>query len=177
MKTAKPLHLAKWIEDNRHLLKPPVGNQQIYHGNEDFIVMVVGGPNARKDFHVNKGEEIFFQLEGEIEVGIMEDDEEFPGKKREEKIKIGAGELFLLPAGLPHCPRRGPGTIGLVIERYRNENEEDGFQWYCPGCGQLMHEQFVRVSDIVKQLPLVMNAFYEGPESTCQNCGTQVDRP
>lgn len=174
----KPFHLKKWVDNNHHLLKPPVGNAQIFHGNEDFIVMVVGGPNARKDFHVNQGEEIFYQLEGEIEVGLMVDDDQTSGRKKEEKIRIGEGDMFLLPSGIPHCPRRGSGTIGLVIERYRNESELDGFQWYCENCGHFMHEAKIMVSDIVKELPIVMDAFYTSEEnSTCRNCGNRMEKP
>ena len=175
---AAPFNLKTWIETNRHLLKPPVGNAQIYHGNEDFIVMVVGGPNARKDFHVNLGEEIFYQLEGNIEVGVMVDDPTSASGKREEKIRINEGDLFLMPPNLPHCPRRGPGTVGLVIERYRDQNELDGFQWFCEECGHFMHEAKIKVADIVKELPVAMQAFYDSESlSTCSNCGTKMKAP
>lgn len=173
-----PFSLQKWIAENRHLLKPPVGNQQIYKGNDDFMVMVVGGPNARKDFHVNRGEELFFQLEGEIELGLMLEDENKPGKRREEKVKIGPGEMFLLPPMVPHCPRRPAQTVGLVIERYRSGIETDGFQWYCENCGELLYEENIPVSDIVGQLPEVMNRFYASEDkSTCTRCGTRMIKP
>ncbi|MGH8370318.1 MAG: 3-hydroxyanthranilate 3,4-dioxygenase, partial [Gammaproteobacteria bacterium] len=58
------LNFQRWIDENRHLLKPPVGNKCVYDG--DFIVMVVGGPNARKDYHYDEGPEFFYQLEGEM---------------------------------------------------------------------------------------------------------------
>lgn len=170
-----PFSILNWINENRHLLKPPVGNAQIFKGNQDFMVMVVGGPNARKDFHVNRGEEIFYQLEGEIEVGLMIDDPENAENKKEVRVKIGSGEMFLLPANVPHCPRRGPNTVGLVIERYRSENEEDGFQWYCENCGNRLHETKVKVSDIVGQLPQVMAAFYADNDlCICKKCGTKM---
>jgi 3-hydroxyanthranilate 3,4-dioxygenase len=170
-----PFSIQNWVEENRHLLKPPVGNAQIYKGNDDFLVMVVGGPNARKDFHTNQGEELFYQLEGEIELGLMVEDPEKSGKLREQKIPIKPGDLFLLPANIPHCPRRGPNTVGIVIERYRNPDELDGFQWYCENCGELLHEAKIPVSDIVGQLPVVMDGFYANPKvSTCKNCGTRM---
>jgi 3-hydroxyanthranilate 3,4-dioxygenase len=159
-----PFSLQKWIDENRHLLKPPVGNQQIYKGNDDFMVMVVGGPNARKDYHVNRGEELFYQLEGSIELGLMLEEENKPGKRREEKVAIGPGEMFLLPP--------------LVIERYRSGTETDGFQWYCENCGELLHEEHIPVSDIVGQLPEVMNRFYASEtQSTCSHCGTRMIKP
>ena len=91
-----PINFKKWIDDNRHLLKPPVGNQVVYK-DTDFIVMVVGGPNARKDFHYNEGEEFFYQLEGNMQLPIIED-----GKRR--VVEIKEGEIFLLPPRVPHSP-------------------------------------------------------------------------
>src|SRR6478609_10318086 len=124
MPVLRPFNLRKWINENRHLLKPPVGNQQIYKANEDFIVMVVGGPNSRKDFHYNRGEELFYQIEGDITVRIYEEN-------KIKDISIKEGDLFLLPAKVPHSPQRKANTIGLVIERYRNSSEKDGFIWFC----------------------------------------------
>src|SRR4030095_3160037 len=114
-----------WIDENRHLLKPPVGNMQVYQGNKDFIVMVVGGPNARKDYHYNEGEEFFYQREVDIVVRIIDEN----GKPKD--IEIKEGEIFLLPGKVPHSPQRPANTVGLVIERYRREGEKDGFIWLC----------------------------------------------
>jgi 3-hydroxyanthranilate 3,4-dioxygenase len=167
----KPFNLNLWIEENRHLLKPPVGNKQIYLGNKDFIVMVVGGPNARKDFHYNRGEELFYQVEGTIVLKIITD-----GKI--EDIEIKAGDMFLLPPGIPHSPQRGPNTVGLVIERYRSEEELDGFMWYCESCNNKLFEEFVMVKDIVSQLPIIMEKFYMSKElCTCSACGTIMQAP
>lgn len=167
----KPFNLQKWIDDNRHLLKPPVGNQQIYLDNEDYIVMVVGGPNSRKDYHYNESEELFYQLEGNIVVKIIEE-----GKFVD--VPIGAGEMFLLPAKVPHSPQRTEGSIGLVIERYRREGEEDGFMWYCENCGNKLYEERFELTDIVAQLPKVMQTFYNSEElRTCNNCKTVMQKP
>ncbi|WP_375558781.1 3-hydroxyanthranilate 3,4-dioxygenase [Bernardetia sp. OM2101] len=167
----KPFNLQKWIDDNRHLLKPPVGNQQVYLDNEDYIVMVVGGPNSRKDYHYNESEELFYQLEGNIVVKIVED-----GKFVD--VPIGAGEMFLLPAKVPHSPQRTEGSIGLVIERYRREGEEDGFMWYCENCGNKLYEERFELTDIVAQLPKVMQTFYNSEElRTCDSCQTVMQKP
>jgi 3-hydroxyanthranilate 3,4-dioxygenase len=171
MSVAAPFNFKKWIEENRHLLKPPVGNQVIYKGNEDFIVMVVGGPNARKDFHWNEGEELFYQIEGTITLNIKED-----GKNR--AITLNEGDIFLLPPRTPHQPVRGANTIGLVLERYRKSNELDGFMWYCENCGEELYKIFIPVSDIVEQLPQVMNQFYDSTLlTTCKQCGSVMERP
>jgi 3-hydroxyanthranilate 3,4-dioxygenase len=161
-----PFHLQQWIEDHRHLLKPPIGNRQIYIENEDFIVMIVGGPNSRKDFHYNEGEELFYQLEGDIVLKITED-----GIPRD--IPIREGEMFLLPAKTPHSPRRPANTIGLVIERYRKPGEKDGFIWHCENCGEKLYEEFHEITDIVNQLPPIMERFWSNHEhTTCKKCNT-----
>jgi 3-hydroxyanthranilic acid dioxygenase len=59
----RPFNLKQWITDNRDLLKPPVGNKNLYADAGDYIVMIVGGPNARKDYHFNETEELFYQWE------------------------------------------------------------------------------------------------------------------
>lgn len=171
MPVARPFNFQQWIDEHRHLLKPPVGNQQVFKGNDDFIVMVVGGPNARKDYHVDDSEEFFFQLEGDITLKIIEDGQPVD-------VPIRAGEIFLLPAGVPHSPQRPANTVGLVVERYRKPGELDGFQWYCENCGNKLHEQFAEVTDIVKQLPVIMNTFWQSEElRTCDNCGTVMQPP
>ena len=168
---ARPFNVQTWIDEHRHLLKPPVGNQQVFKDNQDFIVMVVGGPNARKDYHVDAGEELFWQIEGTMTVKIIED-----GKSVD--INIGPGEMFLLPPHVPHSPRRPAGTVGLVLERYRTTEEPDGFQWYCENCGHKLHEEFALITDIVAQLPPIMNKFWASEAlRTCQNCGTYMDAP
>ena len=89
-----PINLQAWIDEHRHLLKPPVGNKCIVQ--EDFIVMIVGGPNVRTDYHFEEGPEWFYQLEGEMVLRIQED-----GAARD--IPIRAGETFYLPPRVPHC--------------------------------------------------------------------------
>ena len=153
MSVTRPFNLHQWIEDNRHLLKPPVGNQVMYKNTGDFIVMVVGGPNSRKDFHYNESEELFYQLEGDITVRIQED-----GKIVD--ISIKAGEIFLLPGKTPHSPQRGENTVGLVIEKVREGNETDGFLWFCENCHEKLYEEYLNLTDIVTQLPPIMERFY-----------------
>ncbi len=171
MAIAAPINLQNWIDEHRHLLKPPVGNQQVFKLNKDFIVMVVGGPNSRNDFHYNEGEELFYQLEGTITLKIIEDD-------AVRDIILGPGDMFLLPPQTPHSPRRGPNTIGLVVERYREPAEKDGFMWFCEKCGNKLYEEFIPVNDIVKDLPLVMNKFQSSLDlRTCKRCGTVSELP
>ena len=160
----KPINLKNWISEHRDLLKPPVGNQVIWK-DSDFIVMVVGGPNARTDYHINNTEEIFYQLEGDITLRIHTDNQI-------EDIQIKEGDLFLLPPNIPHSPIRGENTIGIVIERKRQSHEKDGFCWYCEKCGTQLYAEYVYIEDIVRQLPEIFDAYYRSIENrTCKKCG------
>ena len=171
MAIRRPFNFNAWIDENRHLLKPPVGNKVVYKENDDFIVMVVGGPNSRKDYHYNEGEELFYQVEGDIVLKIIED-----GKPVD--IPIKEGEMFLLPPRVPHSPQRTEGSVGLVIERYRSKTEEDGFMWFCENCGNKLYEEKFVLTDIASQLPEVMKTFYNSEElKTCNNCGTKMEKP
>lgn len=161
-----PLNFKKWIDENRHLLKPPVGNQQIWEDRE-FMVTVVGGPNSRTDYHINEGEEFFYQIEGNMTLRCLEQ-----GKPVD--VPICEGEIFLLPPKVPHSPQRPAGTVGLVIERKRLAHEKDGLMWICKTCGQKLYEEFFHLTNIVTQLPPVFDRFYSNPKNTtCQYCGTQ----
>jgi 3-hydroxyanthranilate 3,4-dioxygenase len=176
MQIPSPIKLQEWINANRDLLKPPVGNRVLFPDTGDFIVMVVAGPNARKDFHVNQGEEIFYQLEGDIQLELMEISGS--GKPERQILTLKEGEIFLLPAGVPHGPRRPEGSIGLVIERKRKSGELDAFQWYCENCQLLLHEEKIPVSDIEGQLKNLLTRFFEDKQlCTCRNCGAVMQKP
>jgi 3-hydroxyanthranilate 3,4-dioxygenase len=167
----RPFNLNQWIEENRHLLKPPVGNKSVYPLGEDFIVMVVAGPNARKDYHYNETEELFYQLEGEICVTIQED-----GKAV--KVPLKAGDMFLLPAKTPHSPGRSDGSIGLVIERVRaGKGFTDGLMWFCEKCNHKLHEAFFELNDIENDFKTHFNAYYASEDlCTCKSCGHMMEK-
>lgn len=164
-------NLHAWIDEHRHLLKPPVGNAQVYE-NTEFIIMVVGGPNNRKDYHYNEGEEFFYQLEGDIVVKIIDE-----GQPRD--IHIKQGEIFLLPPRTPHSPQRPANSVGLVIERKRHLPDElDAFMWFCESCGNKLYEEFLPLTNIVSQLPPIFERFYGNKEHcTCSKCGTVMEAP
>ena len=167
MPIAKPFNLQAWIDDNRDLLKPPVGNKQVYMEADDFIVMIVGGPNGRKDYHWEDGEELFYQLEGDIQVKIINEE----GKP--ETIDIREGEMFLLPPRIPHSPQRPAGTVGLVLERVRREGEIDKLMWFCDNCGEKLHEAGFPLKDIGTQIKQAIGEFMGNEQArTCKHCGT-----
>ncbi len=158
-----PLNLQAWIDEHRHLLRPPVANKCVVDG--DFIVMIVGGPNARTDFHVDEGPEFFYQLEGEMVLRVQE----AAGVR---DIPIRAGEVFYLPPRVPHSPQRMAESIGLVIERKRLPHELDGLQWYCEHCNEKLYEEFFGLESIETQFPAVFERFYRSHDHrTCKACG------
>lgn len=165
MGVAKPFNLQKWIDENREDLKPPVGNRNLYREAGDYIVMIVAGPNARKDYHYNETEELYYQLEGNIVVRIQED-----GKPVD--IPINEGEMFLLPAKVPHSPMRSEGSIGLVIELKRKPGERDGLMWFCDNCNNDLHASYFELKNIEKDFLPRFKEYYGSEEMrTCSNCG------
>jgi len=161
-----PFNLQKWIDDNRDLLKPPVNNKNLYVEAGDFIVMIVGGPNARKDYHFNESEELFYQLEGDVEVTLQID-----GKAVKHEIK--EGEIFLLPANIPHNPVRPANTVGLVVEKVRKGTDlQDGLMWFCDKCNHKLKEYRFQLTDIENDFQSRFRDFYNSEENrTCDSCG------
>jgi 3-hydroxyanthranilate 3,4-dioxygenase len=168
-KLDSPIDLENWIDENRDDLQPPIGNKKIYEDNR-FMVFAVGGPNARKDYHIDPEDEFFYQVEGSMTLKVVED-----GEKRD--IEIGEGEIFLLPAGVPHLPQREEGTIGIVVEHVRPEDAEDGLRWYCDNCDEVVYEDYFHLTDIVAQLKEAVQAFWNDDEArTCSNCGEYLEK-
>ena len=160
----------KELQEYRDLLKPPVCNRQVFEEN-DFIVMIVGGPNARWDYHLDEGPELFYQIEGDMVLKVIDDGEA-------KDLVIREGEMLLLPPRVPHSPQRLADTVGLVVERARLPHELDGFMWFCENCSNKLYEEFVYVDDIVGQLPPIFERFYASEEHrTCDRCGTVMPKP
>jgi 3-hydroxyanthranilate 3,4-dioxygenase len=165
MRPLQAFNFADWINRHRDVLKPPVCNRLVFEESE-FIIMVVGGPNSRTDYHDDPGEEFFYQLEGEMVLKTIQDEKPVD-------IPIRAGEILLLPAHVPHSPQRFANSVGLVVERKRRSDEQDGFLWYCAHCHNKLYSEYLHISDIVKQLPPVFDRFYRNETNrTCKRCGT-----
>ena len=160
----------RWLEENRHLLMPPVGNKLLWK-DEDFYCMIVGGPNQRTDYHYDEGPEYFYQLEGEMVLRLML-------AEGPRDVPLSAGQMFLLPPRVPHSPQRMAGSVGLVIERKRLAGEEDGLMWFCPACHHKLYEAYFVLTDIETQFGAVFEKFY-GSEMlrTCSRCATVHPRP
>jgi 3-hydroxyanthranilate 3,4-dioxygenase len=170
MRPLHPIDLKQWIDANRHLLRPPVGNKLLYQDSE-FIIMAVGGPNSRKDFHIDPAEEFFQQLEGAMVLRVVENG-------RIAEVPIRAGEILLLPPQIPHSPQRFANSVGLVIERRRRAGELDGLQWYCEHCQRLLYQEFFALTDIETQFPPVFRRFFgDLALRTCKHCGAVMEPP
>lgn len=169
MSIRKSFNFQKWIEENRELFKPPVGNKCVYPESEDFIIMVVGGPNIRKDYHYNETEEFYYQLKGDIVVGIQENGEAVD-------VPVKEGEIFLLPPKVPHSPRRSEGSIGLVIETKRTSEALDGLEWYCENCNHKLHRTTFKLTNVEKDFQPRFKEFYASEElRTCEKCNTLME--
>lgn len=165
MRFQKPFSFQRWIDDNAHLLKPPVSNKLVFE-NDGMIIQVIGGPNQRVDFHDDPAEEFFYQLKGDMVLKVIAD-----GAITD--IPIREGEVFLLPPNVRHSPQRPvPGSVGLVVEGARPLESRDGFEWYCFQCMDRLHRVEVKLVNIVLDLPPLFDAFYDDEEKrTCQKCG------
>lgn len=159
----------RWLDENQHLLKPPVGNKNIYNEG-GFMLFAVGGPNVRTDYHIDPREELFFQIKGDMTLKIVED-----GQHRD--LVIGEGELFLLPPMVPHSPQRPADSLGVVLEYARPADELDTVLWYCPQCSEVVYEETFHLHDATTQLGPVFAAFYaDQAKRTCGHCGHLLPR-
>eukprot|EP00743_Colponemidia_sp_Colp-15_P003363 GILK01003636.1.p1 GENE.GILK01003636.1~~GILK01003636.1.p1 ORF type:complete len:331 (+),score=33.41 GILK01003636.1:40-993(+) len=160
-----PVHLLQWLDSIRSELQPPVGNKMLYGTGAEFKVMVVGGPNIRRDYHVEDGEEWFYQLYGDMVLKVVDN-----GVFKD--IVIKEGESFLLPANVPHSPQRFANTVGLVIERERKHIEMDHLRWYCQNCHALLFEETFYCYDLGVQLKPVIEKYYASEDlRRCKQCG------
>jgi len=169
-KLVSPLNFKEWIEENRHLLKPPVGNKVVWK-DEDFIVMVVGGPNSRKDYHYNETPEFFYQVEGDIVLKVID-------KGTPKDIHIKEGDIFLLPPKVPHSPQRGANTVGLVIEYKRPSGMKDALVWFCENCVTKLYEEDFTLKNIETDMPKIFDNYYRNLDKrTCPNCSAIMQPP
>lgn len=170
MKNSSPtkfnaFNLLSWIEDNKDQLKPPVNNKVLWEDSE-FICMILGGPNKRRDFHVDPSDEFFYQIKGDCFVEVINED----GKR--EVVTVKEGEVFMLPAMVPHSPHRVADSYGLVIERKRDIGELEDFVWYCDDCDHELHRKRVQLTDIETQVKGAIEEFNSSKAlRTCDSCG------
>ncbi|PKY06996.1 3-hydroxyanthranilate 3,4-dioxygenase 1 [Aspergillus campestris IBT 28561] len=171
------LNIPKWLESHSHLLQPPVNNHCIYHPSSPstpgYTVMIVGGPNARTDFHINPTPEFFYQYRGSMLLKTVDTSTTPPVFQ---DVPIHEGSLFLLPANTPHCPVRFKDSVGVVVEMPRGgEGVMDAMRWYCAGeegCGEVVWEKRFVCTDLGTQVKEVVEEFgADEGKRTCGGCG------
>jgi len=163
------IDMKSWIHEHRGQLKPPVGLVPIWP-HKEFMVSVVGGPNVRKDYHINPTEEFFYQLEGDITLKIIED-----GQRRD--LLIRQGECFLLPPLVPHSPQRPAGTIGLLIEHRRPEGQNDHVRFFCDSCEHIIFDESVYMTDLTALKGILEKFWADTNARTCEKCNAVLEPP
>jgi 3-hydroxyanthranilate 3,4-dioxygenase len=164
MKPLVSFGLWEWIETNRHAFEPPVGNKVIWEDSQ-FTAMIVRGPNARRDFHVDPSDELFYMLKGDMVLEYME------GARRQRQT-IREGELMLVPALTPHSPHRPADTWGLVVEIKRLPHQTESLLWFCERCDAELHAVTMHVADIERELKAAIEHFDASVTlRTCRKCG------
>ncbi|KAI1914624.1 3-hydroxyanthranilic acid dioxygenase [Ophidiomyces ophidiicola] len=168
------LNLPRWLEQNSHLLQPPINNHCVYHpsspATQGYTVMIVGGPNARTDFHINPTPEFFYQYRGSMLLKTVDQSTTPPTFQ---DIPIHEGSLFLLPANTPHCPVRFADTVGVVLEIPRSKDAQDCMRWYCNSCQSIVWEKQFHCTDLGTQVKEVVEEFTADNEKRkCKTCGS-----
>lgn len=162
-----PVKLAEWVNENRKQFKQPVGNKEIWHDeSSQFIFMISHGPNSRNDFHINDSDEIFHQMKGPVCIDWIDDNDEVM------RTDVKEGDVFTMPALVPHSPNRPADSWGIVVQKRRQTGEADGIRWYCQNCREVVHEDWFALTDIGSQVKNAIDAFNSSEERrTCKNCG------
>lgn len=165
MSDSNPFQIQQWISENGDKLKPPVGGETLWKDSK-LMITVVGGPNKRTDYHIDAFEEFFYQIKGDIVLRIQED-----GKARDVEVK--EGDVFLLPAYVPHAPMRPAGTVGMIAEIRREKDDPlDGFAWFCEKCNHQIFRQDAYIEVLERDMPPIFEAFYADSENqVCDACG------
>jgi 3-hydroxyanthranilate 3,4-dioxygenase len=159
-------HLKKWVAENHDYFNPPFRTNRLLVHHKDFLVMILRGPNTRLDFHIEPGDEFFYQVEGDMELHLK------PEGERRQVVTIREGEIFVSPGGLAHSPRRFENTWGLVIERRRRPGEKEEFAWFCEKCDELVLSRVMDPDNIPAQVSQVYQEFNDNEKlRTCRACG------
>jgi 3-hydroxyanthranilate 3,4-dioxygenase len=165
----QPQNFWEWAQDHKQQLQPPVGNALMFGQKGEFKVQVIAGPNQRKDFHIEEHEEYFHQIKGDMVLRIV--DPTVTDRVEFRDIPIREGEVFVLPARIPHSPQRAADTLGIVLEVERKPDEKDGMRWYCDNCRAVVYEQWFHCVDLGTQLKPIINNYFSNEElRTCKQC-------
>jgi 3-hydroxyanthranilate 3,4-dioxygenase len=132
----------------------------------ESLVFIARGREYRSEFHINPSDETMYMIKGEMHLHYR------TPEGKEQIAVIREGSLIYTPAGVPHSPRFPPDAFALISERKRRDGEIDRFQWYCPKCDTLLHEESFVVRDYADDPVSKAYQKFFGNESlrTCKNC-------
>ncbi|XP_054154128.1 3-hydroxyanthranilate 3,4-dioxygenase-like [Oppia nitens] len=149
------INMNDWIVGNKQYFLPPICNKLLY--TNQLKVFFVGGPNQRKDYHIEEGEELFYQIKGDMCLKVIHN-------KKPKDIIIREGQVFLLGPRIPHSPQRFPNTIGLVIERERLKEEWDALRYFVDNSTDILYERWFYCQDLGSQLAPIIQEFQASDE-------------
>jgi 3-hydroxyanthranilate 3,4-dioxygenase len=163
----KTIDVQRWVRERKELGdRPYMSHDRIW--NDGFLVLLFDGPTPpeRMDFHINTSPEFFYQLVGDMHCRVLED-----GVFRD--FVVAEGEMFLLPARIPHRNSRDRGSLGIVVHQARDPGALDAIVWYCEKCQNVLHRVDYQLSSLREQLQEHIRNFL-GSEAlrTCKRCGT-----
>lgn len=139
----------------------------------ETLAFVARGREYRSEFHINPCDEVMYQIKGEMRLHYR------TPEGKEEVAVLPEGSVIHTPAGIPHSPRFPPDAFALILERKRREGEVDRFQWYCPSCDALLHEETCVVADYrTDPVSQAYKRFFDSLEyRTCKKCGDVMPAP
>jgi 3-hydroxyanthranilate 3,4-dioxygenase len=139
---------------------------------DETLAFVARGREYRSEFHINPADEVMYMLRGEMKLHYR------TSEGTEEISVLTQGSIIYTPAGIPHSPRFPPDAFLLVIERKRTGGEIDCFQWYCPGCDDLLHEERFAVADYaLDPVSKAYATFFDSEAFRTCACGTVTPDP
>ncbi|RYH28392.1 hypothetical protein EON65_12390 [archaeon] len=137
--------LRETLKNIKPELKSPLANKLIF--SNGLKLRVAAGPSQRDHFHVVAGEEIYYQLKGDVELKVI-----LPETKAPSAIVVKEGHIFRLPGGIPHSPQRSTKSLGLVVERQRSQYELDCLRWYKQDSNVVEYEEYFHCQDLEAQM-------------------------
>lgn len=139
----------------------------------DSLAFVARGRDYRSEFHINDSDEFTYMIKGTMHLHYRT-----PGGEERVAV-IPEGSTNFMPGNTPHSPRFPPDAFALISERGRREGEVDRFQWYCPSCDALLHEERAVVDDYGKDyVTQAYRSFFGSIEHrTCTSCGHVMPKP
>jgi 3-hydroxyanthranilate 3,4-dioxygenase len=161
------------LEEVTNRLRDTQKRVEVLWQEPESLAFVARGREYRSEFHINDSDEFTYMIKGTMNLHYR------TPEGKEEIVVIPEGSVNFMPAGTPHSPRFPPDAFALIVERGRRQNEIDKFQWFCPKCDELLHEEEFVVSDYrADPVSQAYRNFFESEKArTCASCGNVMPKP